>query len=95
MLPAGVDLPEEVLFPNQTIPVLPENHWATESGEIWVPVDKSESVTSQLVFAVYSNLDVLFGADVETSFFHVDIEGMDLKITFGLFKSSKHKKNFR
>ena len=75
VLPAGVDLPSEVLFPNQTIPVLPENHWATDSGEIWVPVDKSESVTSQLVFAVYSNLDVLFGADVETSFFHVDIEG--------------------
>lgn len=26
-----------------------------------------------MVFAVYSNLDVLFGDDVETSFFHVDI----------------------
>ena len=74
VLPAGADLPDEVLFPNQTIPVLPENHWATESGEIWVPVDKNETVTSQLVFAVYSNLDVLFGEDVETSFFHVDVD---------------------
>jgi len=67
VLPAGADLPDKVLFPNQTIPVLPDNHWATESGEILVPVDKSAKVTSQLVFAVYSNLDVLFGEDVETS----------------------------
>ena len=75
VLPAGGDLPDEILFPNQTIPVLPENHWATESGEIWVPVDKSDQETThQLVFAVYSNLDVLFGEEIEASFFSVDID---------------------
>ena len=83
VLPAGGDLPDEILFPNQTIPVLPENHWATESGEIWVPVDKTDQETThQLVFAVYSNLDVLFGEEIEASFFSVDIDedlGMDSK----------------
>ena len=74
-MPAGGDLPDEILFPNQTIPVLPENHWATESGEIWVPVDKNDKeTTQQLVFAVYSNLDVLFGEEIEASFFSVDID---------------------
>ena len=83
VLPAGGDLPDEILFPNQTIPVLPENHWATESGEIWVPVDKDDQETThQLVFAVYSNLDVLFGEEIEASFFSVDIDedlGMNSK----------------
>ena len=48
VLPAGADLPDEVMFPNQTIPVLPPSHWAVQSGEIWVPVDHEEKQTSQL-----------------------------------------------
>ena len=28
----ATDLPDEVMFPNQTIPVLPSGHWATASG---------------------------------------------------------------
>ena len=63
----------KVLFPNQTIPVLPEGHWATTSGEIWVPVDHNEKQNSQLVFAVYSNLDILFGNDVESDFMTINL----------------------
>ena len=62
-----------MLFPNQTIPVLPEGHWATTSGEIWVPVDHNEKQNSQLVFAVYSNLDILFGNDVESDFMTINL----------------------
>ena len=74
VLPAGADLPDEVMFPNQTIPVLPRSHWATQSGEIWVPVDHDEKQTSQLVFAVYSNLDILFGNEVESDFVTINID---------------------
>ena len=73
VLPAGADLPDQVLFPNQTIPVLPEGHWATTSGEIWVPVDHNEKQNSQLVFAVYSNLDILFGNDVESDYMTINL----------------------
>ena len=62
-----------MLFPNQTIPVLPEGHWATTSGEIWVPVDHNEKQNSQLVFAVYSNLDILFGNEVESDFMTINL----------------------
>ena len=69
------DLPDEVMFPNQTIPVLPDGHWATSSGEIWVPVEKSENKqNSQLVFAVYNNLDVLFGDEIESDFLTIDLD---------------------
>ena len=45
------------------------------SGEIWVPVDKTEhKQNSQLVFAVYNNLDVLFGDEIESDFLTINLD---------------------
>ena len=61
------------MFPNQTIPVLPADHWAVSSGEIWVPVDQEEPQAKWII---------LYEFPTESAFYLYDIIHNDLKISY-------------